>query len=98
MMNKPVFILGAVAVSAIAFLYWLADQRGQTIIELKSELATVKKEVKECRNVIEKTNKAEEKADSQISEIKTIVKTVPSDCACYDSPIDSSILNRVRGK
>ena len=90
-MNKINLISWAVAIAVIAFLYWLADQRGQTIVKLKTDLRS-------CENAIKKQSEAQAEADKQISEIKTIVKTVKSDCNCYDSPIDDAILDRVRGK
>lgn len=97
-MNKVVLILGAVAVCVIAFLYWLADQRGQTIVKLKTEIKSVQQDLRGCEDAIKQASEAEAEADKQISEIKTIVKTVKSDCNCYDSPIDDAILGRVRGK
>lgn len=97
-MNKMFLILGAVAVAAIAFFYWQSDRRGQEIVKLKAEIGSLKKELTGCRDEIKKSNQAANEAEKQISEIKTVVKTVKSNCNCYDSPIDDAILGRVRGK
>lgn len=42
--------------------------------------------------------KANERADKEICEIRTIVKTVKSPCDCYNSSVDPAIIDRVRGK
>ena len=91
-------ILYAIAIGLIIFFFWLSDLRGQKITALKGELATVKQDLKGCRDEIKQISSSDEKAEQQISEIKTIVKTVKSDCNCYDSPIDANIIDRVRGK
>lgn len=44
----------------------------------------------------ERKENADTRANEQIRTIKTIVKTVRSDCDCYNAPIDNAIIGRVR--
>lgn len=49
-----------------------------------------------CTKDVEASNKAEEKSAEVIKEIRTVVKKVPSVCDCYNSPVDSDVLDILR--
>lgn len=65
---------------------------------LDSDLKKCQKEKEVCNERMEAYNNARERADNDISEIRTVVRTVKSPCSCYDSPVDNSIIGRVRGE
>lgn len=64
---------------------------------LQSEKIEAINKFKECKNEKKAYIKAKERAEKTIGEIRTIVKTVKSPCDCYNSVVDDSIINRVRG-
>ncbi len=93
------FVTG-MAVVLVIMLY-IAKLRIDNLVELNEKLETQKKECFEnyakYKNEIKRQETAAEQAQKDICEIRTVVKTVPSICDCYNSAVDSSIINRVRG-
>lgn len=53
-------------------------------------------EVKSCNDGVKEFNDAQIRAGNTIQKIKEVVKTVKSDCDCYNSTVDKRILDRVR--
>lgn len=97
MINKILLIaVGFLAILA-GFFYMQSDSRGSKIATLTAEKTSLNDELKGCQNEIAKQSEANERANSTIGEIKTIIKTVKSPCDCYNSPIDDAIIDRVRG-
>lgn len=87
------------------YLYFVGNLRQNKIYALESEKTALKNDLlkceqenEACENERNKEQTATAKADSAIGEIRTVIKTVKSPCACYDSRIDESIFDRVRRK
>ena len=103
-MAKIKLIFYAFLAATIACLYFLCSYRGNKIDtleaqkkELKQQIDNLKSKNKECEDEKILQQQAAERANNTIGEIKTVIKTVKSPCACYDSSIDSSIIDSVRG-
>lgn len=104
MINKiRLFIEVILGVGAI-FFYLQTESLKNKNIALAAEKATLKEknsglsiELKGCKDEFTKQSEANQRANSTIGEIKTIIKTVASPCDCYNTAIDSAIIDRVRG-
>lgn len=80
------------------FFYFQSAYRGAKIDRLQAEKTSINEQLKRCKNEMESYIKSNERADKEICEIRTIVKTVKSPCDCYNSSVDPAIIDRVRGK
>lgn len=98
MLRKVKLIAFAVVAALCGFFYILSACRGERIKDLQTEKTTINEKLTRCKNEVESYFKAEQRASSAIGEIRTVVKTVKSPCDCYNSNIDVSIADRVRGK
>lgn len=63
---------------------------------LKSEKTSLKNEIKGYKNAIQEYNDAQERAGEKIEKVRTIVRTVKSDCDCYNTLVDSRLLDTIR--
>lgn len=98
MFAKIKLIIFAILAAFCGFFYFLSAYRGAKIDRLQAEKTSINKQLKRCKNEMESYIKANERADKEICEIRTIVKTVKSPCDCYNSSVDPAIIDRVRGK
>lgn len=63
---------------------------------LRNEKTSLKKEIKGYKNAIQEYNDAQERAGEKIEKVRTIVRTVKSDCDCYNTLVDSRLLDTIR--
>lgn len=81
-----------------AYFYFVADYRKSKIETLKAEKLGYMEKLKGCEDEKNGMFNAAKRSEDTIGEIRTVIKTVKSPCACYDSRIDDAIFERVRGK
>lgn len=98
MFGKIKLIIFVIMAALCGFFYFLAGYRGAKIDRLQAEKTSINEQLKRCKNEMESYIKADERADKAICDIRTVVKTVKSPCDCYNSSVDPSIIDRVRGK
>lgn len=58
---------------------------------LESEKISLKNEIKDLQYAVEKYNDAQERAGEKIEKVRTIVRTVKSDCDCYNTALPDDI-------
>lgn len=63
-----------------------------------SKVNRLESELRGCKNGVKEFNDAQIRASSTIQKVKEVVKTVKSDCDCYNSVIAEPIISRVRNK
>ena len=104
MLNKIRLFIEVFLAVVAGFFYWQTKSLENKNIALTAEKTVLKEknsglnnELKGCRDEFTKQSEANQRANSTIGEIKTIIKTVESHCDCYNTPIDSVIIGRVRG-
>ena len=66
------------------------------ITRLESEKTALKMEVKSCNDGVKEFNDAQIRAGDTIQKVREVVRTVKSDCDCYNIAVDKRILDRVR--
>lgn len=93
---KYVLIICAFLTACIVFMYFMLDNAQNKIIMLESEKKTISKKLEIKENEIKKFNESQTAAGKQIEKIKTKIVKIPT--SCYNSVIDSAIIDGVRGK
>lgn len=66
------------------------------ISSLKTDISTCKVNLNECNEGIKEFNDAQIRASDTIQKIKTVVKTVKSDCDCFNVSLEPAMLAIVR--
>jgi peptidoglycan hydrolase CwlO-like protein len=94
------YILIAWVLTAIVaiFYYGIANTRAERIKALEGEKNSLKTEIKQisknleaCNVKIDEFNRAQEKAAEKIEKVRTIIRTVKSDCNCYDVALPDDV-------
>lgn len=80
-------IFGCVAV----WLYDCNKSLKKDLTAAKNEITVLNKQVKGYVNEITRFNEAQAKASEKIEKIRTVVKTVKTDCDCYNTPIPDDV-------
>lgn len=78
------------AVCALYFNFRVDYLKNENTL-LESEKTSLKNEIKDLQDAVEKYNRAQERASEKIEKVRTIVKTVKSDCDCYHAVIPDDI-------
>lgn len=58
---------------------------------LKSDLAECQRKKEECNEGIKRFNEAQDKAGERIAKVRTVVKTVRSDCDCWNIALPDGV-------
>lgn len=82
-----VLILGMAA----GFLYYCNRQLKSELSVAKDKIVTLNSQVQGYEKEISKFNKAQSQAVETIEKVRTIIKTVKSDCDCYNQPLPDDI-------
>lgn len=93
---KYVLILCAFLTACLVFMYFMLDNAQNKIIMLESEKKAILQKLENKENEIKKFNASQTAAGKQIQKIKT--KIVKIHASCYNTVIDSAIINGVRGE
>lgn len=83
-------------IACIVFMYFMLDNAQNKIIILENEKKTISQKLENKENEIKKFNASQTAAGKQIQKIKTKIVKVPA--SCYNTVIDSAIINGVRGE
>lgn len=78
------------------FMYFMLDNAQNKIIMLESEKKAILQKLENKENEIKKFNASQTAAGKQIEKIKT--KIVKIHTSCYNTVIDSAIIDGVRGE
>lgn len=93
---KYVLILCAFLTACLVFMYFMLDNLQNKITMLESEKKAISQKLENKENEIKKFNASQTAAGKQIQQIKTKIVKVPA--SCYNTVIDSAIINGVRGE
>lgn len=89
-------MLCAFLIACIVFMYFMLDNAQNKITILEDEKKTISEKLEIKENEIKKFNESQAAAGKQIEKIKTKIVKIPA--SCYNSVIDSAIIDGVRGK
>ena len=93
---KYILILCAFLTACLVFMYFMLDNAQNKIIMLESEKKAILQKLENKENEIKKFNASQTAAGKQIEKIKT--KIVKIHTSCYNTVIDSAIIDGVRGE
>ena len=74
-----------------AFLYFKVEALTQKNTALKREKNELMVQIKGYQNEIEEFNKAQERASQTIEKVRTVIKTVKTDCDCYRAELPDDV-------
>lgn len=95
-MNR-LLLISLIIVSCIAVFFKLqSDNRLLRATNAENKNNALQTEIKGYKNAIQEYNDAQERAGKTIEKVRTIVRTVKSDCDCYNTPVDSRVLDTIR--
>lgn len=87
-------ILGMVA----GILYFRNKSLSAELSAAKGEITALNKQIKGYENEIQHFNEAQQTASEKIEKVRTIVKTVKTDCDCYNEPLPDELKRLLSGK
>lgn len=93
---KYILILCAFLAACLVSMYFMLDNAQNKIIILQNEKKAISQKLEIKENEIKKFNESQAAAGKQIEKIKTKIVKIPT--SCYNSVIDSAIIDGVRGK
>lgn len=97
-MQKILLISVAVLAVVAVFLFQMNKGLKTELKAANGEITTLNGKIKGYENEISKFNEAQEKASEKIEKVRTIVRTVKSDCDCYNTPIPDDVMRLLNGK
>lgn len=102
-MNRIYTILTAFLAAGCVYLYFSNSylEKKNTTLEsqkngLKNDLAECQRNNEACNEGIKQFNKAQDRAGETIAKVRTVVKTVRSDCDCYNAALPDGVREQLR--
>ena len=95
-MNRFLFLSLIIAISTAVFFKLQSDNRLLRATNAENQNNALQTEIKGYKNAIQEYNDAQERAAKTIEKVRTIVRTVKSDCDCYNTLVDSGLLDTIR--
>lgn len=96
MLFRIVLITGVFLGISALYLNYKVDYLKNENTSLRNEKNGLKEKIKGLENAIQEYNRAQERAGEKIEKVRTIVRTVKSDCDCYNTLVDSRLLDTIR--
>lgn len=97
-MMTRIFVIAIVIYSVAVGVLYLRN------MNLKSELSAANGQITELnsiikgyQNEIQKYNRAQERASEKIEKVRTVVRTVKSECDCYNTAIPDDVRRLLNG-
>lgn len=95
-MNR-ILLISLIIIALVAVFFKLqSDNRLQRAVNAENRASALESKVKGYKNAIQEYNDAQERAGEKIEKVRTIVRTVKSDCDCWNTPLPDELLNAIR--
>lgn len=96
MLNRILIILVVFLALTASFLYFRVNSLVEQNTSLKGEKNSFNEKIKDYENAIQKYNDAQNRAGEKIEKVRTIVRTVKSDCDCWHTLVDDRVRDEIR--
>lgn len=97
-MNR-ILAISIVALGVVAGTFYCLWKSTKTeLTAANTKISELTKQVKGYENEISKYNEAQERAGEKIEKVRTIIKTVKTDCDCYNTPLPDDVKRVLRGQ
>lgn len=90
-MTRLLMIILAIMAFLAVFWWHVADYRATKITALENKLTQCKQQKEACDDKVEKYNEAQQSAADKIQQVRTVVRTVKSDCDCYSVALPDDV-------
>lgn len=97
-MQKILVISIAVLVAIGLFLYQSNKRLKTELKAANGEITTLNSKIKGYENEIQAYNEAQQRASNTIEKVRTIIRTVESDCDCYNTALPDDVRRLFSGK
>ena len=97
-MTKILAISLVVLGVAAAGFYLMWQNTQDKLNAANDKISVLNKQIKGYENEISKYNEAQAKATDKIEKVRTIVKTVKTDCDCYNEPLPDDVKRLLRSR
>lgn len=95
-MNR-LLLISLIIISCIAVFFKLqSDNRLLRATNAENQNNTLQTEIKGYKNAIQEYNDAQDRAGEKIEKVQTIVRTVKSDCDCYNTLLPDGVRKILR--
>lgn len=95
-MTRVLLIIVAIMAAISLFLYMGNKHLKTELNAANGEISALESRVKGYENEIQKFNEAQERASETIEKVRTVVRTVKSDCDCYHTLVDDRVRDEIR--
>lgn len=95
-MTRVLLISLIIAIATAVFFKLQSDNRLLRATNAENKNNALQTEIKGYENAISEYNNAQERAGEKIEKVRTIVKTVKSDCDCWNTLVDERVRNEAR--
>lgn len=95
-MTRVLLIIVAIMAAISLFLYMDNKHLKTELNAANGEISALESRVKGYENEIQKYNEAQERASETIEKVRTVVRTVKSDCDCYHTELPLKIKELLR--
>lgn len=96
MLNRILLISLIIAIVTAVFFKLQSDNRLLRATNAENQNNTLQTEIKGYKNAIQEYNDAQDRAGKTIEKVRTIVRTIKSDCDCWHTPVDDRVRNEIR--
>ncbi len=95
-MNR-LLLISLIIISCIAVFFKLqSDNRLLRATNAENKNNALQTEIKGYKNAIQEYNDAQERAGEKIEKVRTVIRTVKSDCDCYNTLLPDGVRKILR--
>ena len=95
-LNRFLLISLIIAIATAVFFKLQSDNRLLRATNAENQNNALQTEIKGYKNAIQKYNDAQDRAGEKIEKVQTIVRTVKSDCDCYNTLLPDGVRKILR--
>ena len=90
-MTRILAIILVILSVVVGVLYFRNKSLSTELSAAKGEITALNKQIKGYENEIQHFNEAQQTASEKIEKVRTIVKTVKTDCDCYNAALPDDV-------
>ena len=97
-MNRILLVSLIIAIVTAVFFKLQSDNRLLRATNAENQNNALQTEIKGYKNAIQEYNEAQERANETIEKVRTVVRTVKSDCDCWHTELPDDVRRLLSGK
>ena len=97
MMNRLLLISIAFLAAVSAILFYSNKHLKTELSAAKGQITELNSTIKGYQNEIQEYNRAQERASQTIEKVRTVVRTIKSDCDCYNTALPDDVRRLLNG-